>query len=102
VQKRNYPRMSALRQELPGAVPIPAISTLTKCDLPGQKPAAWTNAAKSASGAVKSVPDLATLTLATLTVAIGCRRIHAPHRIIIAEDPNAGQRSESGQRGRPW
>ena len=32
--------------------------------------------AKSASGAVKSVPDVATLILTTLTGAIGCRRIH--------------------------
>jgi hypothetical protein len=38
-----------------------------KCDLPGQKPAARMSAAKSASGAVKSVPDVATLILATLT-----------------------------------
>src|SRR5229473_36818 len=43
-----------------------------KCDLPGQKPAARMSAAKSALGAVKSVPDVATLILA----AVGCRRTH--------------------------
>jgi hypothetical protein len=47
-----------------------------KCDLPGQKPAAGMSAAKSASGAVKSVPDVATLFLTTLAGAVGCRRIH--------------------------
>src|SRR5258708_18715106 len=47
-----------------------------KCDLSGQKPAARMSAAKSASGAMKSVRDIATLILATLTGAVGCRRIH--------------------------
>src|SRR5260370_39681377 len=53
-----------------------------KCDLPGQKPAARMSAAKSASGAMKSVPDVATLILATLTGAVGYRRIQrpSPHR----------------------
>jgi hypothetical protein len=41
-----------------------------------QKPAARMSAAKSAAGAVKSAPDVATLILATLTGAVGCRRIH--------------------------
>jgi hypothetical protein len=47
-----------------------------KCDLPGQKQAVGMSAANSASGAVKSVPDVATLILATLAGAVGCRRIH--------------------------
>src|SRR5260370_33419338 len=47
-----------------------------KCDLPGQKPAARMSAEKSASGALKSVPDVATLILTTLAGAGGCRRIH--------------------------
>ena len=52
-------------------------------------------------GAVKSIPDLATLILATLTVAVGCLRIHAPDRIIFAEKlPTRGnvpnQDSEAG------
>jgi len=32
---------------------------------------------------VKSVPDVATLILATLTGAVGCRRIHRSCRIVI-------------------
>src|SRR5580692_12417466 len=44
-------------------------------------------ATKSASGEVKSVPDVATLILATLTGAVGCRRIHPPDRTVIAESP---------------
>src|SRR6202047_2497442 len=44
-------------------------------------------ATKSASGEVKSVPDVATLILATLTGAVGCRRTHPPHRTVIAESP---------------
>jgi hypothetical protein len=47
-----------------------------KCDLPGQKPAARMSAPKSASGAVKSVPNVVTLIPETLTGAVGCRRIH--------------------------
>ena len=47
-----------------------------KCDLPGQKQAVGMTAAKSALGAVKSVPNVATLILATLTGAVGCLRIH--------------------------
>src|ERR1700692_851663 len=46
-----------------------------KRDLPGQKQAVGMTAAKSALGAVKSVPNVATLILATLTGAVGCRRI---------------------------
>src|SRR5882724_4278326 len=44
--------------------------------LPRDKCAARMSAAKSSSGAVKSVPAVATLILATLTGAVGCRRIH--------------------------
>src|ERR1700693_3440991 len=42
---------------------------------------------KSASGAVKSVPDVAKLIPATLNGAVGARHIHPPDRTVIAENP---------------
>jgi hypothetical protein len=56
-------------------------------------------AAKAASDVVKSVSDVATPILATSTGAVAST---ASERIVIAEAPNAGQHSESRQRGRPW
>jgi hypothetical protein len=45
------------------------------------------SAAKSASDAVKSVPDVATLILARLAGAVGCAVAStAPDRLAIAED----------------
>jgi len=58
------------------AYALGADQALSQLDLPGLKPAARMSAAKSASGAVKSIPDVGTLILATLTGAVGCLRIH--------------------------
>jgi hypothetical protein len=66
-QKRTF--VSAVR-DVPGAD-----QALSHLDLLGHK-SAWMSAPKSAPGAVKSIPDVATLILATLIGTVGCRRIH--------------------------
>jgi hypothetical protein len=56
------------------------------------------SAAKSTSGAVKSIPDIATLILATLIETVGCRRIHPCRPQRHAEGPQRRAKfSESRQ-----
>src|SRR3954469_23004128 len=69
-----------------------------KCDLRGQKPAARMSAVKSASGAVKSVPGVATLIMATSTGGVGCLRIHRPGKMPDSGDvPNPDSEAGHGQ-----
>ena len=48
------------------------------------------SAPKSASGAVKSVPDVATLILTTLAGAVDAVAPTAPDRLVIEEAPDGG------------
>src|SRR5438876_3371151 len=70
--------------------------------LPRDKCAARMSAAKSASGAVKSVPDVATLILATLTGAVGCRRIHRSSASPLRRPPTQRDVPNLDSETSPW
>jgi hypothetical protein len=74
-----------------------ADQALSQLDLPGLNPAARVSAAKSVSGAVKSIPDVGTLILANVDRS---RWLPSHPPLLTASSlrktPNAGQRFESG------